>query len=141
MTVFVVQEPFHRNSATGAIEPKMNLEAADSFGELKYLASWRALENMGALDTVIDDIEGKLLDFSDEDYILPVGNPILIGIVSAIAACNNSGRMRILYWDRKARTYQVIPVCLEDFPEPEKGFDDDDATDNEARGSAEGASV
>ncbi len=141
MTVFVVQEPLHRNSETGAIEPRMNLKAADSFGERTFLASWRALENIDALDSVIEDIEDKMFDFCDDDYILPVGNPILIGIVSAIAASNNFGRMKILYWDRKDRSYQVVPVRLEDFTETEKGTENDDATDNEARGKAEGASV
>lgn len=141
MTVFVVQEPLHRNPNTGMIEPRMTLKAAEGFGKLAYLASWRALEILGALNTVIEDIEDKLVDFNDQDYILPVGSPILIGIVSAIAASNNSGRMKMLYWDRHERCYSVLAVCLDDFTPPQKGQINDNQTNRHTGGEAEEAST
>jgi hypothetical protein len=52
----------------------------------------------------------KLKDFSDDDYILPVGDPITIASVAAVASDINKGYFRMLKWDKRERKYMVIEI-------------------------------
>jgi hypothetical protein len=54
----------------------------------------------------------RLEEFSDDDYILPVGDPVLMSTVSMVAAEMNNGRVAFLKWDRIQRRYLVIRVDI-----------------------------
>jgi len=54
----------------------------------------------------------RLASFTDEDYILPVGDPAAIGAVCAEAAHQNHGRYKVLRWDRFKWNYKVVQVDM-----------------------------
>lgn len=41
-----------------------------------------------------------LHDFTDDDAIIPIGGPVAIGIVCAVASRLNDGRFKVLKWDK-----------------------------------------
>ena len=52
------------------------------------------------------------LDFSDDDWLLAMGDPAIIGIAFAIAASINHGRVNLLKWDKIERSYYPVKVNL-----------------------------
>ncbi len=60
-------------------------------------------------DTV-DKIRDALKDFSAEDYLLLIGDPILIGLTTSLAL-DRSDSIKVLKWDAQTRTY--VPVTLD----------------------------
>lgn len=70
---------------------------------------------------VIRTVRRKLLRMRPDDYLLLTGDPVIIGLVCAVAAQYNSGRYNVLKWDKRERLY--IPVRIDT---TEKGERDDD---------------
>jgi hypothetical protein len=102
--VFVVQQQMRREGAT--LVPKFDLAPAAKFGALSMLLSPTAAPfNPGH---IIAELQDKLRSFSDDDYLLLVGNPCLIGMTVAIAAQANSGRVRMLQWSGRDQSYRVV---------------------------------
>jgi hypothetical protein len=106
MTVFVVQEPF--KFVDGVPVSKVDLRPAMEFGELEILApAGNTLLNTVPL---IRSLRDKLRNFSDDDLILPMGDPAIIMLVGIIAAEVNHGRIRVLRWDKKRQEYHTITL-------------------------------
>jgi N-acetyl-beta-hexosaminidase len=53
-----------------------------------------------------------LRDFSDDDYLLLIGNPVFIGWATAIAAAYNEGRVNLLMWSGKEKGYREVKAIL-----------------------------
>ena len=53
-----------------------------------------------------------LKDFTDNDYILPVGDIVAVAAAAMMASHYNAGRVRILSWDKVARQYLPIQLSL-----------------------------
>jgi hypothetical protein len=60
---------------------------------------------------VIRALRDKLKDFSDDDYLLPIGDPSIMVAAAMIAGEKNGGRVKLLKWDRFQQAY--IPVQLD----------------------------
>lgn len=108
--VFVVQNQ-HRRNDRGLLEPKFDFSSAEEYGSLSYLlgpsaAPWNP-------EIIIPELHEKLKDFSSKDHLLLVGNPILIGWATAIAADSADGEISLLQWSGKDRRY--ISVCSQVF--------------------------
>lgn len=95
MTVYVTQEP----------PPGVNILGAVEFGELVVLHPLKS--NIFGCKDVVQNMQVQLKNFKDGDYILPMGDPAMIGIAASIAANNNEGRVRYLKWDRQEKMYYV----------------------------------
>lgn len=108
MTVFVTHEPTKWDEAAQRHVPLFNLTPASAYGTLEVLMPAGA----SLINTVpmVRFMRDKLAKFSDEDYILPVGDPASIAAACAIAAEMNSGRVKLLRWDRQSRNYLVIKL-------------------------------
>lgn len=113
MTVYVVQKPQRRDARTGEIVDLFpGLEkAAREFGEVRYLLSptaapWRT-------ESAVRELNEKLQNYGDDDHLLLVGNPVLIGLTVAIAADWNDGRVTCLQWSGKERRYIVVSAVLD----------------------------
>ena len=101
--VYITQECFGKN-----------LLPAKEFGELAVLLG----PNQLVLDTsfAISELKERLHTFSDDDYILPIGDPVTIGLATAFAAAFNKGRVKFLKWDRQEQRYYSVTSKLgEDF--------------------------
>lgn len=106
MTVYVVQSTNHVNERTGQLEPKFDFSPAQRFGEIRFLLSPSA--SPFSLGNVLKDLQNGLARFNSRDFLLLAGNPVLLGLATAIAADNNSGSVNLLQWSGAKRAY--IPV-------------------------------
>ena len=108
MTVYAVQSP--RQRIGNDIVPKYDLSPAQSFGEIVELLSPTAKPFNPA--PLIEELYIKLQNFSDTDYIICIGNPILIALAVSIAADVNNGRVRLLQWHGHKGEYTPVEVDM-----------------------------
>ena len=100
MTVYIVQEVKNRN-----------VLSAEKYGELELLLPEGSQIVLSSGPTV-KRLTHKLRNFSDDDYLLLIGDPSAIGIACAIAATNNRGRFKCLKWDKREFKYYPVEVNL-----------------------------
>ena len=106
MTVYVVQERKRYDPIAGELVPAVNLMPAAEYGNLIELFNHRQHSLLSG--PIVRAAKEKLKDFSDGDYLLPIGDPVLIGVATAIAAEKNMGRVKLLHWDRSDKRYIVL---------------------------------
>lgn len=98
-TVYVVQET-----------PGRNLLPATKFGEIKILLPPGQIIFSSA--PVVQRLRRELRTFSNEDYLLMIGDPAAIAVAGAMASYINGGRMKLLKWDKQEQTYFSIDINL-----------------------------
>ena len=104
--VWVVQNQ-HRWDRDGHVfVPKYDVSPAKDFGTLFDLLSPTAAPFNP--DPIIAELTKKLRDFCDEDSLLAIGNPVLIGWATSIAAGYNGGRVRSLQWSGRDQRYIAV---------------------------------
>lgn len=101
--VYVVQNQHWWNRKTQQFEQKFDISSAKRFGELTYLLSPTASPFRPA--PVIDDLKRRLFSYGPGDFLLLIGNPVLIGFAVAIAADANDGEVSMLQWSGKDQRY------------------------------------
>lgn len=106
MSVYVVQNHALYNSSTGKMESRFDLGPAKKFGDLVFLLPPIKVPNDPS--STIKELQEKLSNFSDDDYLLLIGNPCFIGWATTIAAAMNSGNVKQLQWNGKKRIYYQI---------------------------------
>ncbi len=106
--VFVPQQPMHYDPKVSDMVPSMDLGPAEKYGELRIILPWVGKDAMFLAYPVVKKVRESLRDFSDEDYLLAVGDPGAIAVLGAVAAEVNDGRFRLLKWDRRERRYAVV---------------------------------
>ena len=104
-TVYVVQD-FGTKNISGALR----------FGQIKVLLPPNRQIVLSSAPTVARLREG-LNGFSDEDYLLLMGEPAAIGIACSIASHINAGKFKMLKWDRQEALYLPININLKYFGE------------------------
>lgn len=110
MTVHVVQRQLRWDEGRKSLVPKFDLEPAAAFGPLNFLLSPSAAPFNSP--PIIAELQAKLAGFSDEDFLLLVGNPCLIGMVVALAADANEGRVKMLQWSGRDTAYKVVSADI-----------------------------
>lgn len=95
MTVYVAQEVLDREGRL-----VHDLSPARRWGELEFLMPPGPV----ALNPqpMVMELRHKLRNFGDEDLLLAVGDPTVIGAATAVAADANRGYVRMLRWDKRA---------------------------------------
>lgn len=107
MTVFVIQQQMRFDQNRKELVPRFpSINKAERWGSLSYLLSPSAHPFNPEL--VLGDLHEKLSKFTDEDHLLLIGNPGLIGMATAIAANYNSGRVKFLQWSGRHGDYTEI---------------------------------
>lgn len=106
--VFCVQKQHRQDPQTGDLVPKFDLTPAQEYGELRYLFSPTA----GPFNAtnMLPELHEKLRDYTPEDFLLLIGNPVLIGMAVAVAAGYSPTRVQLLQWSSSARGYLPIVV-------------------------------
>lgn len=107
--VYAVQNTM-THDGRGGLVAKFDLSPAQKFGDLQFLLGPSA--SPFNPETVILQLHDQLQHYTDEDYLLMVGNPILIGWATSIAAHHNSGYVRCLQWSGTARGYTCVEAAL-----------------------------
>jgi hypothetical protein len=103
--VFVTQEPVPRwNAARTQLLNPVDISPARAYGDLQIM--FPPAHNLSVLSVpLVAQARTLLKDFTDDDYILAIGNPVMMAVVCAIAAELNNGRFRVLVWDKRDRNY------------------------------------
>lgn len=109
MTVYVPQEVM-RKAEGGVFLPKFNLFPAETFGEVVVVLDAGPVAM--AAQRMVANLRAALKDFGDNDYILPMGDPVAIGAAISIAAEFNMGRVQVLKWRGKQHAYTVLKMNL-----------------------------
>ena len=97
--VYVIQE----NS-------KFNIISARQYGELVPIFE-EGKQIMLSPAPAIRKLKHILKDFSDEDFLLLIGDPSMIGLACAVASSINRGKFKVLKYDR--RTYEYYPIEID----------------------------
>jgi len=113
--VFVVQRPLRsiKDKKTGEVVdriPMFDTAPAQRYGEVHILLEPGDVALMPYRSLM--RLNEKLRDFTDNDYILPIGDPVLIGAAVAVAALRNNGKVRMLRWDRRDRCYTELEYIM-----------------------------
>lgn len=102
--VYVPQQPTRR--VAGELVPSVNLAPAQRFGDLEImLPNGATMFEAGPLKV---RMENYLRNYTDDDYLLAVGDPTAMMWAAILAAKHNRGNVRILKWDRINNMYIVV---------------------------------
>ncbi len=88
-----------------------NISSAMDYGQIEVILPPNAQIAFSVVPTV-RRIQRKLEKFTDEDFLLLIGDPSAIGIACAVAASKNNGRFKCLKWDKRERRYIPLEVDL-----------------------------
>ena len=107
MTVFIVQQQMRFDQDKKELVPRFtSIAKAEKWGKLEFILSPSA--HPFNPDLVLGDMHEKLLDFNNDDHLLLIGNPALIGMATAIAARYNDGLVKLLQWSGRHNDYTEI---------------------------------
>lgn len=107
MTVYAVQQQMRYDPLRKELVPRFpSIVKAEKWGAIVYILSPSA--HPFDPELVLGDIHEKLSGFSDDDHLLLIGNPGLIGMSTAVAAHYNSGRVKFLQWSGRHSEYTEI---------------------------------
>ena len=96
MTVYVIQEM-----------PYKDILSAEEYGELVSIIE-PGYQLYISPEPIVEKVRVALKNFNDEDYLLLIGDPSIIGIACAIACDINMGKLKVLKWDRRRERYYPI---------------------------------
>ncbi len=119
MTVFIVQDQKHVDpKQDNQLVSKFDFTAAKKFGKLFHLLKPSA--SPFAIQPVLEKLHFDLKTFNDDDYLLLVGSPVLIGCAVAVAADYNDGNVNLLQWSGAKRDYVPVKIKnLFNYQEPQ----------------------
>jgi len=63
-------------------------------------------------ESIMNIIYDKLIDMTDDDYILCIGSPILIMLVGIVASEMDIDCVNFLTWDKKYSTYVELNMKI-----------------------------
>jgi hypothetical protein len=92
-------------------QPGKNLTSALEFGEIRPLLP-PTLQVGFSAGQVARELLFKLSRYTPEDYLLLIGDPVIIGISAAVAAHWSNGKVRLLKWDRQTGKYFPVEFNL-----------------------------
>jgi hypothetical protein len=107
--VFVVHNQYKKTD-DGFLVPKYDLNIALEWGNLTCLLSPSA--SPFHPERIVPELQHKLKDFTKNDYLLLVGNPVLIGMATAIAARASGGEVQMLQWNGRDQRYIPVKTSL-----------------------------
>lgn len=108
--VFVPQQPSRFDAATRLWIPTVNLDPAKEYGAVEVMLP----PNANRLHTapLIAALKDKMSEFTEDDYIVAVGDPSLIAAAACIASRKTGGLLKMLKWDRMSRNYIPVEIQL-----------------------------
>ena len=96
MTVYVIQEM-----------PYKDIRSAEKYGELKPIVA-PGLNIYFSPAPIVSKMRDVLKNFNDDDYLLLIGDPSIIGVACSVASDINMGRFKVLKWDRRREKYYPL---------------------------------
>ena len=99
--VYVVQQP----------APNINILSASDFGYLVICLPNRE-QAIYSTAPYTQKMQKNLQDFRKEDYLLAVGDPVIIGISTATVSNVTNGQFNMLKWDKREHRYYPLEVDM-----------------------------
>ena len=96
MTVYVIQEM-----------PYKAILSAEKYGELKPIIE-PGYQLYLSPSPIVSKMRRILRNFNDDDYLLLIGDPSIIGVACSVASDINMGRFKVLKWDRRREKYYPL---------------------------------
>ena len=90
--------------------PRYDLGPATEYGEVVELLSPTAKPFRPK--PIIEELYIKLEQFGPEDYIICIGNPILLALAVNIACDINCGQVKLLQWQNQSQRYVPVEVDM-----------------------------
>jgi hypothetical protein len=115
MTVYIVQDQHHVDK-NAQLTSKFDFSSTQQYGEIRFIL--KPNSSPFNLLPAIRKMHSILCNFTEDDYLLLIGNPILLGLSVAIAADYNGGNVKLLQWSGAKQHY--IAVTAEDIFNGEK---------------------
>lgn len=109
--VFITQVPSRRDPETKLWVPKVNISPAEQHGEVHILLPPGTQFYAASETTRLIRQRLHELDYQQGDFLLPMGDTVIIAVASAIAARRSNGTLNVLMWDKHSSRY--IPYELE----------------------------
>lgn len=109
--VFVVQQPAYYDTARSGWVNKFDLSPARAHGELVFLLRPSNVPK-DKLAEMTAHLDKALEDFSEDDFILPIGDPIATAAAVMIAGFQTGGYVKLLKWDRFKGEYDAYVLDL-----------------------------
>lgn len=103
--VFVTQLPSRYED--GSWVPSVDVSPAKDFGELVFIIPPGF--NHPSIETALPQLLAKLEEFTEHDYLLPMGDPLLMSAASAILGSRFQA-FKMLKWDRLTRKYNPFNI-------------------------------
>jgi len=107
--VFIIQDQKQLDPRVRQAVDKFDFSDARRYGPLVMLLNHG--DSTMDLDAAVAKLRQGLAAFSCDDWLLPTGNPLFIGIAFAIAAKRTGGRLKMLQWSATHQWY--IPITVE----------------------------
>jgi len=98
--VYVIQE-----------SPGKNISQATKFGEIKVLFPQDFNAGFSA-GQAASKLMLLLSNYKEEDFLLLIGDPVLIGIATAVASHWSNGKVQMLKWDGQDKLYYAVKFNL-----------------------------
>ena len=111
-SVYVVQRPRFKNPLTGEWQDKYDLKPAEQFGEIKEIlrpGNFTGAERKNVMLRIIENLK----DFNSDDYLLALGDPVMIAAAACVAMDYAQDFIRVLKWDRQIEQYMPFVISLD----------------------------
>lgn len=109
--VYIVQDVKHVSHKTGELASKYDLSRAKRFGAFVYLLDGQVrVYSQSSVASSVAQVRERLAEITDQDYLLLVGDPVMIGVACGVAMDALRGRLKLLKWDKRRLDYEVIEI-------------------------------
>ena len=107
--VFVVQRPAYYDRAKRGWVNKYDFSPAKKHGELVFVLRPGNIFR-DRLEAAVQSIKEALSDFSSDDYVLAIGDPVAIAATIMVASGKTGGKVRLLKYDRLSDSYSPYEI-------------------------------
>lgn len=105
--VFIPQVPQHWDESKGCMVAKFDtIHKAEEFGRITILLDRN--DDVWKPDVVIAKLRHELADFTDNDYLLPMGAYHFMMWAFAVAFDKVEDHVQTLHWHQNSQIYRVI---------------------------------
>ena len=108
--VFAPHIPSKFDTATKLWIPSVEIAPAEKYGTV--VAMLQPNSARAGLAPCVAAMKERMADYNEEDFLIGIGDPSLIGAAACIAVRRTGGLLRMLKWDRMAKDYFVAEVRI-----------------------------
>lgn len=109
MTVYIVQRQMKFSHEEGSMKPRFEtIEKAREYGEIKELLPSNS--HPYKPEVILEKLSKIIPNMTSDDWVVPVGNPTLVGLAVSMIADHFDGKIKMLHWSNRDEKYVPIEV-------------------------------